>query len=73
MIKFLNKHNTLSEHQYGFRKKHSTNHAILELVTKIANAIDNNQNTMGIFLDLSKTFDTVNHAVLLHTLQSTME
>lgn len=73
MIKFLNKHNTLSEHQYGFRKKHSTNHAILELVTKIANAIDNNQNTMGILLDLSKTFDTMNHAVLLHTLQSTME
>ena len=40
IVKFLDKHNVLSESQYGFLKKRSTNLAILELVTKITKAID---------------------------------
>ena len=53
IVKFLDKQNILSESQYGFRKKRSTNLAILELVTKISKAIDDNEFTMGVFLDLS--------------------
>ena len=54
---------------YGFRKKRSTNLAILELVTKISKAIDDNEFTMGVLLDLSKAFDTVDHVILLQKLE----
>ena len=69
IVKFLDKQNILSESQYGFRKKRSTNLAILELVTKISKAIDDNEFTMGVFLDLSKAFDTVDHVILLQKLE----
>ena len=44
-----------------FEKKHSTNLGIIELVTRILQAIENNEYTIGVFLDLSKAFDTANH------------
>ena len=70
VVKYLDKHNMLFESQYGFRKKkHSTNLATIELVTKILQAIDNNEYTIGVFLDLAKAFDTVNHEILLKKLE----
>ena len=39
LIAYLNKHNILYEHQYGFRAKHSTQQAIIELVDRITSAI----------------------------------
>lgn len=59
----------LFQSQYGFRKKHSTNLATIELMTKILQAIDNNEYTIGVFLDLAKAFDTVNHEILLTKLE----
>ena len=56
------------EFQYGFRKGHSTEHALIEIVDKIKLAIDSNELTCGIFLHLSKAFDTVNHDTLLYKL-----
>ena len=47
-------HNMLFQSRYGFRKKHSTNLATAELVTKILQAIDNSEYTIGVFLDLAK-------------------
>ena len=59
----------LSKHQYGFRRNRSTEHAILELTDKISKAMDEGKYTMGIFLDLSKAFDTVNFEILFKKLQ----
>ena len=60
----LNKSNILYEHQYGFREKFSTQQAIIELKDKITTAIEQNKYTIGIFLDLSKAFDTVDYGIL---------
>ena len=41
LINFLNKYGILSRNQYGFRKNHSTAHALIQLYDKIANSLDN--------------------------------
>ena len=59
----MNKHGILYEFQFGFRKGHSTSQAIAEIADNLRNAIDDNLCSCGVFLDFSKAFDTVNHAM----------
>ena len=69
LINYLNKYCVLSNNQYGFRSNYSTSLAILEMVDKISEAIDNKYYSLGIFIDLSKAFDTINHDIMLGKLE----
>ena len=69
LINFIEKHRILYNEQYGFRKNYSTEMAITTLTTKITEAIENNEFTVGMFLDLYKAFDTVNHSILIGRLE----
>ena len=62
---FLNTNNILSNSQYGFRTHMSTVHAALELTESISDSIDSKQHCAGVFIDLKKAFDTVNHKLLV--------
>ena len=65
LLDFLNKYDILSRNQYGFRKKHSTAHALIQLYDKILSALDDKKVILGLFIDPSKAFDAVSHEILL--------
>ena len=69
LIEFVERFEILYSHQFGFRKNHSTSLALTHLINKIASAIDQNEVTVGIFLDLSKAFDTLDHEILFSKLK----
>ena len=66
---FLEEHNILFKNQFGFRKKCSTAHSLIEITEKIKESIDSSKFGCGIFIDLKKAFDTVNHNILLKKLE----
>uniref|UniRef100_A0A8C6WF21 Reverse transcriptase domain-containing protein n=1 Tax=Neogobius melanostomus TaxID=47308 RepID=A0A8C6WF21_9GOBI len=67
---FINKYNLLSDCQYGFRNNRSTAHALINLTEEVTNHIDNKLYSLGIFIDLQKAFDTIDHKILLNKLQN---
>ena len=65
---FVEEKNIFNDSQYGFREKRSTEHAILDIINQIENNMDNRMYSCGIFIDLKKAFDTVDHLILLQKL-----
>ena len=70
LYKHLTSNNILYKKQFGFQKGHSTEHAILQLTDQISKSFEKNLFTLGVFIDLSKAFDTVDHDILLSKLKN---
>ena len=69
LIKFFDKNNVIFEGQYGFRKLRSTTDAILDLSGNVIDGFNKGMFTIGLFLDMSKAFDSIKHETLLKKLE----
>ena len=69
LYRFLESNNILFQQQYGFRKNNSTAYALIQITEQIKESIDKGKFRCGIFIDLRKAFDTVNHEILLLKLE----
>ena len=70
LIKFFMANGILHEDQFGFRKGHSTTHALHKSVDIITNSRERGKHVLGIFIDLSKAFDTLDHQTLISKLEN---
>ena len=70
ILAFINKHNLLYKFQFGFCGKHGTDNVLIVLVDKIMSAFNDVEMVLGVFVDLSKAFDTVDHDILLNKLDT---
>ena len=69
ICKFFSDNNIIYPLQFGFRQQYSTFHALISLTEDIRKNLDNGNLGCGIFVDLQKAFDTVEHDILLVKLQ----
>ena len=69
LYNFLNEHSILFSNQFGFGKNISTSTALIQITEKIKESIDKSKYGCGIFIDLRKAFDTVNHSILLSKME----
>lgn len=70
LLSFLNKFNIVTENQHGFRSNKSTTTAMLAFYNQIIEYLEAVECPVGIFCDLSRAFDCVNHKILLQILQN---
>lgn len=69
LVNFIEKHKIIHESQYGFRAKRSTSMAIMEAVEGITDSLECRKSAIGVFIDLKKAFDTIDHSILLNKLE----
>ena len=69
LIEFINENGLLYKYQFGFQKGKSTSLALVTLIDKITEALDNVECIIGVFFYFSKAFDTVDHGILLQKLE----
>ena len=69
LYKYLTENNLLYCKKFGFQKGHSPEHAILQLVEQINQSFEKNEFNLGVFVDLSKAFDAVDHQILLKKIE----
>ena len=62
--KYITMNNVLYDYQFCFRKRHSTALALIEVVDNIYHNLDEGDRCCGAYLDLQKTFDTVDNELL---------
>ena len=65
VLNYVNDYKILVDNQYSFREGHSTYMALLGMVKNISEGLDDKNYLLGLFIDLSKAFDTVNHKLLI--------
>ena len=68
LMQCINSNDIMYDKQFGFRKGHSTSHAIITLVEKVSKALDTGKIVVGVYLDIRKAFDCVRHSTLLDNL-----
>ena len=68
IIQFLLNQNYFSNNQFGFLPQRNTSQAVQEHILEIVNGLKDKKKVMGLYLDISKAFDTVNHRILLDKL-----
>ena len=66
LMGFLNDQKVLYKKQFGFQKIFSTAHAVISLIENIEKAIDNKRFVCGVFVDLQKAFDALDHNCFIH-------
>ncbi len=71
LIAFLNTHNILYNYLFGFHENHSTSLALIEIVDNILKDFEERKIVAESFVDLSKTFDTIDHDIM-HVKQTTI-
>ena len=62
---FLNNNNIIHNLQFRFRQQYYTHHALINITENIRKALDDGNIGCGVFVDLQKAFDTVDHQILL--------
>ena len=65
IYKYLPEFKILHPKRFSFQFGHSTDHAIIQFVDQIFEAFETNLYALGVFIDLSKVFDTVDYTILL--------